>query len=300
MRKRPLASACLLLILFFYLAVSLLPFSPGDQYEGEKRKVKVTGKVYQKEVKQQAGQMVQVLYLKNLSGDSPPGKGALCYLKSGQAEPEMGSIVTVEGSYREFETASNPGQFDSSTYYLISGISYRLSQAMILEKTVGYSKAGEDLYRFKTFLSRKLSENLPEKESALMKTILLGEKGELDREVKELYQRNGIAHILAISGLHVSMLGMGLYHVFRKCGVPMKASALAAAILLLVYGMMTGFSVSALRAILMFFLHMLAVMLERTYDMMTALSVAAVALLIGQPLYLEYSGFVFSFGCVLG
>lgn len=300
MRKRPLASACLLLILFFYLAVSLLPFPPRSLYEGDKRKVKVTGKVYQKEVKQQAGQTVRVLYLKNLSGDSPPGKGALCYLKSGQAEPEMGSVVTVEGSYKEFETASNPGQFDLSTYYLISGISYRLNQAMILEKTVGYSKTGEYLYRFKTLLSRKLSENLPEKESALMKTILLGEKGELDREVKELYQRNGIAHILAISGLHVSMLGMGLYHVLRKCGAPMKASALTAAFLLLIYGMMTGFSVSALRAILMFFLHMLAVMLERTYDMMTALSVAAVVLLIGQPLYLEYSGFVFSFGCVLG
>ena len=115
MRKRPLASACLLIVLFFYFAVSLLPFSPGDQYEGEKRKVKVTGKVYQKEVRQQAGQAVRVLYLKNLSGDSPPGKGALCYLKSGQAEPEMGSIVTVEGSYKEFETASNPGQFDSYT-----------------------------------------------------------------------------------------------------------------------------------------------------------------------------------------
>ena len=300
MRKRPLASACLLIVLFFYFAVSLLPFSPRGLSEGGKWKVKVTGKVYQKEVRQQAGQAVRVLYLKNLSGDSPPGKGALCYLKSGQAEPEMGSIVTVEGSYKEFETASNPGQFDSYTYYLISGISYRLNQAMILEKTVGYSKTGEALYRFKAFLSRRLSENLPEKESALMKTILLGEKGELDREVKELYQRNGIAHILAISGLHVSMLGMGLYHVLRKCGAPMKVSALAAAILLLLYGTMTGFSVSALRAILMFFLHMLAVMLERTYDMMTALSVAAVILLIGQPLYLEYSGFIFSFGCVLG
>ena len=158
MRKRPLASACLLIVLFFYFAVSLLPFSPRGLYEGEKRKVKVTGKVYQKEVRQQAGQAVRVLYLKNLSGDSPPGKGALCYLKSGQAEPEMGSIVTVEGSYKEFETASNPGQFDSYTYYLISGISYRLNQAMILEKTVGYSKTGEALYRFKAFLSRRLSE----------------------------------------------------------------------------------------------------------------------------------------------
>lgn len=295
-----MASVCLLITLFFYLIVNFFPFSPQSLGEGLKGKVQVTGRVYQKELRQQADGVVQVLYLKDLSGDSPPGKAVLCYLKNGQTEPEMGSFVTVEGSYKAFERASNPGQFDSYSYYLISGISYRLNQAIILEKTVGYHKAAEALYSFKRFLSGRLSECLPEKESTLMKAILLGEKGELDRELKELYQRNGIAHILAISGLHVSMLGMGLYHLLRKCGVPMKLSAMAAVLLLLIYGMMTGFSVSALRAIFMFSLHMLAVVFERTYDMLTALSVAAAVLLVGQPLYLNHSGFVFSFGCVLG
>lgn len=295
-----MASVCLLIILFFYLIVNLFPFSPQSPEEGLKGKVRVTGRVYQKEFRQQADGVVQVLYLKDLSGNSPPGKAVLCYLKNGQTEPEMGSFVTVEGSYKAFERASNPGQFDSYSYYLISGISYRLNQAIILEKTVGYHKAAEALYCFKRFLSGRLSECLPEKESTLMKAILLGEKGELDRDLKELYQRNGIAHILAISGLHVSMLGMGLYHLLRKCGVPMKLSAMAAVLLLLIYGMMTGFSVSALRAIFMFSLHMLAVIFERTYDMLTALSVAAAVLLARQPLYFDHSGFVFSFGCVLG
>lgn len=244
--------------------------------------------------------MAQVLYLKDLSEDSPPGKAVACYLKSGQAEPEMGSRVRVEGTYRAFEKASNPGQFDSYSYYLISGISYRLNQAIILEKTTTYSRIGEGLCRFRRFLSGILSQCLPEKESALMKTILLGEKGALDPELKELYQRNGIAHILAISGLHVSMLGMGIYHLLQKCGVPMKVSAASASFLIVLYGVMTGLSVSALRAVIMFSLHMFAVVTERTYDMPTALSVAAVSLLAGQPLYLMHSGFIFSFGCVLG
>lgn len=300
MRKRPLASVCLLAVLFFYFAINIFPSSRQSRDGEIKGKAKVTGKVYQKELRVQADTAVQVLYLKNLSGDSPPGKAVLCYLQSGQIEPEMGSMVTVEGSYRTFEEASNPGQFDSYSYYLISGISYRLNQAIILEKTVGYDRMAEAMYRFKKFLSNKITEFLPEKEGTLMKAILLGEKGELDRELKELYQRNGIAHILAISGLHVSMLGMGLYHLLRKCGLPMKISAAAAALLLLLYGMMTGFSVSALRAILMFSLHMLAVVTERTYDLLTALSLAALILLISQPLYLDHSGFVFSFGCVLG
>ncbi|MCM1127244.1 MAG: DNA internalization-related competence protein ComEC/Rec2 [Lachnospiraceae bacterium] len=298
MRKRPLACACLLLTLLFYLAVNL--FSPPVQGQDMEGKVRVTGRIYQKELRMQAESPVLVLYLKDLSGVSPPGKAVICYLKSGQKEPEMGSRVTVEGSYRTFERASNPGQFDSYSYYLASGISYRLNQAIILEKTVTYSKVGEGLYRIRKFLSDKLSESLAEEESALMRTILLGEKWELDREVKELYQRNGIAHILAISGLHVSMLGMGLYHLLRKSGISMKLSAVLASVLLVLYGVMTGFSVSAVRAILMFSLHMLAIVTERTYDLLTALSVSAVILLVTQPLYVNYSGFVFSFGCVLG
>ncbi len=300
MKKRPLASIGLLLVLLFYLAVTMQGLPSRAEYESPGDRVCVSGRVYQKELRPQAGEMVQVLYLKDLSEESPPGKAAVCYLKNGQAEPEMGSWVKVEGVYKNFERASNPGQFDTYSFYLISGISYRLNQAVILEKTTKYNKVREGIYCFRRFLSRKLSTYLPPKESALMKTILLGEKGELDPELKELYQRNGIAHLLAISGLHVSMLGMGLYRILCKCGVPMKISAGGACVLLVLYGVMTGFSVSALRAILMFLLHMLAVMAERTYDLLTALSVAAVSLLVGQPLYLKHSGFLFSFGCVLG
>lgn len=299
MRKRPLACICLLIIFLLYLVVILLP--PGQrERESWGEKVSVTGRVYKKELRMQAEESVQVLYLKELSGDSPPGRAVICYLKSGQIEPELGCQVTVEGIYKAFESASNPGQFDSYSYYLISGISYRLNQAIILEKTKNYSKVKEGLYRFRAALSDKLSENLPGEESALMKTILLGEKWELDQEVKKAYQRNGIAHILAISGLHVSMLGMGFYYLLRKCGMPMKLSAVAASFFLILYGIMTGFSVSALRAILMFSLHMLAVAVGRTYDMLTALSLTAAVLLISQPLYAIYGGFVFSFGCVLG
>ena len=93
---------------------------------------------------------------------------------------------------------------------------------------------------------------------------------------------------------------MGLYRLLRKIGVPVKGAALLSMLLLLFYGAMTGFSVSAMRAILMFGLRMLGEMLQRTYDMLTAIAAAAVLLLAGQPLFLKSASFVFSFGCVLG
>ena len=57
-------------------------------------------------------------------------------------------------------------------------------------------------------------------EGAVLSGILLGDKSALDPEVKELYQKNGIAHLLAVSGLHVSFIGLLIYRTMRKAGVP--------------------------------------------------------------------------------
>lgn len=300
MGKRPLAFGCLLLISLLYLACLLSPEIRVDYDDYQGCEVTVTGEVFKKESVRQPNGQILVLYLKDLSGKEPPGEKVICYLRSGQDEPRMGSRVTLTGKLKTFERATNPGQFDTYSFYQISGISYRLNQAIILEQSIEYDYCKESLYRFRRFLAGIFAENLPEKESALMQTMLLGEKGELDSEWKAIYQRNGIAHILAISGLHVSMLGMGLFRLLRKCGVPMKLAAVLAAFALLLYGTMTGFSVSAVRAIVMFSIHMLSIVAERTYDLLTALAVAAVLLLLEQPMYFYHSGFIFSFGCVLG
>ena len=55
-----------------------------------------------------------------------------------------------------------------------------------------------------------------EKEGTALAAMMLGEKSGMDAEVKSLYQASGIGHILAISGLHLSFLGVGAYHILRK------------------------------------------------------------------------------------
>ena len=298
MKRRPLATACLLVCLLLGLPVLFFK-EPDEACQMEEREIRLTGKITQKETKKQDyGESVTVC-LSDLSYEELGGR-LLCYLAEGQREPKLGSYVEIEGRLKCFERASNPGQFDAALYYQISGISYRLDQAKITKTTTEYNRIGETLWQIRKHLSGILSLRLPEKEAALMQTILLGEKGSLDSEIKELYQRSGIAHILAISGLHVSVLGMGLYRLLRKIGVPVKGAALLSMLLLLFYGAMTGFSVSAMRAILMFGLRMLGEMLQRTYDMLTAIAAAAALLLAGQPLFLKSASFVFSFGCVLG
>lgn len=68
----------------------------------------------------------------------------------------------------------------------------------------------EKLFAFRRRLHDRLAKVFPEKEASVMQTLLLGEKEELDAEVKALYQRNGIAHILSISGVKTLKLGIPL------------------------------------------------------------------------------------------
>lgn len=232
--------------------------------------------------------------------DTKATENILCYLREGVPEPEIGSLVILKGTLKNFQQPTNPGQFNAPFYYQILRISFRLNQAEIQVKSDRFYKIAEGLYQLRRKAGSKVDALLPEQEASVMKTMLLGEKGILDEEIKGLYQRNGIAHILAISGLHISMIGMGLYQLLRRAGLKIKLSAILASMIIVLYGMMTGFAVSAIRAIAMFLLQMLAQILGRTYDRITALAVAAVLVLVEQPLYLFHNGFQFSFLCVLG
>ena len=232
--------------------------------------------------------------------DTKATENILCYLREGVPEPEIGSLVILKGTLKNFQQPTNPGQFNAPFYYQILRISFRLNQAEIQVKSDRFYKIAEGLYQLRRKAGSKVDALLPEQEASVMKTMLLGEKGILDEEIKGLYQRKGIAHILAISGLHISMIGMGLYQLLRRAGLKINLSAILASMIIVLYGMMTGFAVSAIRAIAMFLLQMLAQILGRTYDRITALAVAAVLVLVEQPLYLFHSGFQFSFLCVLG
>lgn len=296
MSKRPLSMVCLAMILMIFLGLKLAGTSPSYEEEQEGEYVTVTGKVYQKETTEKEGVVRFAVYLS--FKDTKRKQHVICYLKTGQELPRLGSMITVKGRRKNFERPSNPGQFDAKSYYQILKLSYRLNQTQIISESESYHEVKEFLYQLKQKWGRILEDSLPEQEASVMKAMLLGEKGSLDREIKGLYQRSGIAHVLAISGLHISLLGMGIYQILKKCRLPEAAAVLISVLIIVLYGFMTGFAVSSLRAVIMFSLQMIAKLLGRTYDLITAAFVAAVLILLEQPLYLYHSGFLFSFGCV--
>ena len=115
-----------------------------------------------------------------------------------------------------------------------------------------------------------------EEKGGIIQAMVLGEKGELGQENKLLFQIMGISHVLAISGTHLSILGWGLYKVLIKCHLPIKASGIFAAVAMVFYGGLTGNQAAAVRAVIMFGVSVGALLGKRTYDFLSALSVASV------------------------
>ena len=217
-----------------------------------------------------------------------------------EASLKIGQQIILEGTFSHFATATNPGEFDVQRYYAAKGIGGRVRKSQILAVGETYSCLRELLYQCRLVLHDRLAEVFPAKEASVMQTLLLGEKEELDAEVKALYQKNGIAHILSISGLHITLLGMGVYRLLKRLGLPVRAAAVGGAMLLLMYGVMVGMSVSASRAIGMYLLQMLGIFVGRTYDMLTGLGLMALLLVIQEPERLFDVSFLMSFGAVLG
>lgn len=212
----------------------------------------------------------------------------------------IGMKVEAEGYLSPFDPPSNPGEFDYRIYSLAKGITGQIGGAKI-------KALNQDCIPFQDFLrklrkqwSRLLGKLCGEEEAGLFRSVLLGEKKDLDGEIRRLYRQSGIAHLLAISGLHLSILGMGVYKGLRRAGASVGWGAAAAGALVMSYGVLTGASQSTNRAVFMMLTAFLGDVFRRTYDPLTALGLAAAFITRQEPYQLVQSGFQMSFGAVLG
>ena len=212
----------------------------------------------------------------------------------------LGAWVLVSGEFMAFSEPSNSGEFDAFSYYRSLGVGGQLKKAVLLGKNGDRWTIREAMYRLRQRLHERLYSVFTEREASVMAALLLGEKSDTDKELKNLYKRCGILHILSISSLHITIIGMSLYKTLRRTGLPVAPCAVAGAVLLLLYGFLTGFSVSACRAIGMYLIRMLGEICGRTYDMLTAVGILAAAMVLYRPFYLENTGFLLSFSAVLG
>lgn len=304
--RRPLllTAICLVLVTGILLRRGIFDRLPPGQTGADAltagEPLTITGQVYQKESGKLYLESVCIISPAGASQPAIPCKDNLICILEQEVKVPLGSAVLVTGTFQPFSSATNPGEFDSRGYYRTLGIGGRIKNAVVLSRGEAFWRFREALYQFRLLCKRRLENVFPKKEAAVMCALLLGDKEDLNPDLKELYQRNGILHILSISSLHITMLGMTVYRLLRRCRMPVCPAAATGCALLFLYGMMTGFGVSACRAIGMYLLRMAAEVVGRTYDLPTATGVMAAVLVIKNPFYLGHAGFLLSFTSMAG
>ena len=283
---------------YFYFIWRISPISIDSYIKENEPKLTVSGKVRSVTQKDSYYSVILkncIIYCGDIKEKTD---GMILYASKNNFE--ISDELLVSGTVKGFEKMRNEGGFDSERYYESIGVNYRMS-AETIEVCDSERK---NLYKYISDIREKLADIYtkisPQKEAGIFTSVILGDKSSIDKDVKKLYQRNGIAHLLAISGLHISLIGMSLYKLLRRAGISFAMSFSFGGLMVIFYGLLTGSTVSAVRAVIMCLLIMLSELIGRTYDMLSALSVAAILIITDNPKVIYNLGFLMSFCAILG
>ena len=211
-----------------------------------------------------------------------------------------GNQVCVTGICYAFDKPRAPGEFDYCTYYRSKKLTYRMIASSVEVRDRRCDWILEALRKISLRASANLERIAGAQDAGILRAVLLGDRTDLPEEVRTLYQENGIAHILALSGLHLSLVSLAVYGLLRKLGVGFGFSAMIAGVVLTGYAWMSGSSASVIRALVMTLCGFGASYLGRTYDRRSALGLAGMILMWDSPYLLTQAGVQLSFGAILG
>ncbi|MCL1901692.1 MAG: ComEC/Rec2 family competence protein, partial [Firmicutes bacterium] len=206
---------------------------------------------------------------------------------------KAGHIIEGKASFKNIELVKG---FSVNTYGVRNGFRYfaYCDEYEISEGSANFISG------IRQYAADLLEENLSEEAYSTAYALIFGDKSLIKSDTMESFSLTGMAHILAVSGLHVGILMSVLFFVFKKLRIGYKYQFTISFLVLLFYAMLCSFSPSVLRAALMCLIYLMSKLLKRPYDSLSSLTFAALIILLFSPLYLFDAGFQMSFFAVLG
>ena len=210
------------------------------------------------------------------------------------SDVKVGNLVKILGGLNTIDEPLNEGEFNQSYYYRSDGITFTAFANSIEVSNAKYNVLNQKIYEIKNELKAQISKIFNEKDAGLFSAMITGDKTTIDKIQKKRFSDNGIAHILAISGLHLSILGLGLFYLLRK-KLSVNTAALLTSIFILLYGIFIDAGPSSMRAITMLYIRFLSLSIGRTYDSKNTLYIIAFIFIILKPYLIYNAGFQFSY-----
>jgi competence protein ComEC len=212
---------------------------------------------------------------------------------------DIGDEIAVKGIAADLKEPSVKGGFDMGRYVLSKGCG-----AAVYADEIFLLKQGKDsLVKNISAIRNKMHEVyynvFPQNEAEIISAMVLGEGSLISDDVRELYSSSGIAHVLAVSGLHTAVICTAAIMLFKKL-LGGRVAYIAAALFTVLYVLFVGAGASAVRAALMLEIVIIGRVLYREADTLNSLCAAAFIMLVHNPYIIYDIGFILSIGSVYG
>jgi len=216
----------------------------------------------------------------------------------GNANLNLYDEICFSARIKEPESNTNPKLYNYRLNLMSNGIFTTATVRQGSIRKTGNSNVGF-LKNLKTAVVRRIEEiynrYLSERSSSLMKSIVLGDYSYLEEDVKDEFRELGIAHIIAISGLHIGLLCTLIIKALSFIGINRNVSILTAICAIWTYAYIIGMPASVLRANITFTVLFMSQLLLKPYDSINTLFFALLVLILINPFWVFNLGFQLSF-----
>ncbi len=202
---------------------------------------------------------------------------------------QLGDYLILSGVFKEPNKNSNFNLFNYHDYLL----SKKINWTFLVTKIIDHQPNQNISYNFKNNINKYLDRYL--KSSSYLKAYLLGDTSNIEENINDSYQTNGISYLFAVSGLHITLLSMILVYFFKKIFKRTIMIYGIVIIILLLYMFMTNFPISAVRASMLFSLIFINRTLNLQIKTINILMVIFSMLIINNPYIINSIGFQFTF-----
>lgn len=226
--------------------------------------------------------------------------------KNGQ-QINPGDLVQCSASLTPLMEPSSPWSHNFKRDLFFQGIESlgSIKECSILKSTSSFQ-------RLRSWINQQLQLNFSQKTAPIAMALVTGEKSKIDPNIRDHYVQSGLAHVLAISGLHMGLIasliffltkrGIGALHLFNKLNprFPLiKVAAFSSILFTFLYLMISGFGVPALRSFFMTLILMIGICISRNPVSLRSLTFAAIFIFMISPSALFSVSFQLSFAAVL-
>ena len=310
---------------FGYLSIQdrLFPDLPSQHISNylDSKKFIITGSVvsftkhYEK--KSKLTLLCHTIETKDGQKEKVTGKINLNLYRFSKIVPEFGDIIMFESSIRSVRNFMNPGAFDYEKFLKLKkiyGTAYtetrKIKILTDLDQIGFFTKLIRKIEILRTnyyhFILNHTNRSISGK---IMASLITGKKEVISPDMRDLFSKAGISHLLAISGLHLSIVSFLCFYLFYRVlsFIPIlliaarskKIAGILTIVPLMFYAIFSGFSPSTQRALIMIIVLLVAFVSENEKDILSSLSIAGILILIIDSSALFSISFQLSFMAVV-